>query len=326
MKKIAIIGAGISGLSLATLLKNKAEITVFDKARGVGGRMSTRRWGQHSFDHGAPFFSANSDHFKQFLQQYIDSGVVQKWQPSKVIFDRDKPERLCVDADNIYVASPAMNSLCKALSVDLDIELNREITATKFTQDKWRLLCNGELHDEAFDWLICTAPAAQAASLVAQNLTNTSLANNYQMTPCFTVMSAFDKMPPLEFELAEFCDSDVQRIVVNHVKPGRKQSPSIVIQSTASWAAHQIESPPVDVLNHLLQHAHQLTGINFAKTEHNSLHRWLYAGASQQSLQNYLIEPTSNLGLCADWFANGTVDCAFNSAHALAEQLGPLLE
>ena len=41
--KVAIIGAGLSGLSAAHLLNNHANISIFEKARGVGGRMSTRQ-------------------------------------------------------------------------------------------------------------------------------------------------------------------------------------------------------------------------------------------------------------------------------------------
>lgn len=41
MKRIAIIGTGITGLSLANSLKN-AKITFFDKSRKAGGRISTR--------------------------------------------------------------------------------------------------------------------------------------------------------------------------------------------------------------------------------------------------------------------------------------------
>jgi predicted NAD/FAD-binding protein len=40
MTRIAILGAGVSGLTVANNLKNHAEITIFEKARSVGGRMS----------------------------------------------------------------------------------------------------------------------------------------------------------------------------------------------------------------------------------------------------------------------------------------------
>jgi predicted NAD/FAD-dependent oxidoreductase len=53
MKKIAIIGAGLCGLSVAHFLKDGAKITLFEKELGVSGRMSTRRTWIYFFDHGA---------------------------------------------------------------------------------------------------------------------------------------------------------------------------------------------------------------------------------------------------------------------------------
>ncbi len=71
MKKIAIIGAGIAGLTIATYLqKQNLNITIFDKGRGVGGRMSSRRteWGY--LDHGTQYFSVKSPEFQTFIGQY----------------------------------------------------------------------------------------------------------------------------------------------------------------------------------------------------------------------------------------------------------------
>jgi predicted NAD/FAD-dependent oxidoreductase len=68
--KIAIIGAGIAGLTLATLLnQNQPDIDVvhFEKSRGVGGRMATRYTATHSFDHGAQFFTLRTNSFRDFL-------------------------------------------------------------------------------------------------------------------------------------------------------------------------------------------------------------------------------------------------------------------
>lgn len=44
LPKVAVIGAGISGLICArVLVEHGMEVTVFEKSRGIGGRMSTRR-------------------------------------------------------------------------------------------------------------------------------------------------------------------------------------------------------------------------------------------------------------------------------------------
>ena len=62
-KNIAIIGAGLSGLIAARELAKNNDVTIFEKARGVGGRMATRRannlkFDGFNFDHGTQYFTA----------------------------------------------------------------------------------------------------------------------------------------------------------------------------------------------------------------------------------------------------------------------------
>ena len=62
-QRVLIIGAGMAGLSCAAALGSVGHaVTLIDKARGPGGRMSTRRvdtpLGQAAFDHGAQYFTA----------------------------------------------------------------------------------------------------------------------------------------------------------------------------------------------------------------------------------------------------------------------------
>ena len=38
---VAIIGGGISGLTVSQLLQSEFDITLFEKARGLGGRLAT---------------------------------------------------------------------------------------------------------------------------------------------------------------------------------------------------------------------------------------------------------------------------------------------
>lgn len=325
MKSIAIIGAGISGLSAAKLLGNKADITVFEKARGVGGRMSTRRSETHSFDHGAPFFSVSDDRFKTFLAPFLAADEIQKWAPRRSLYDRREEQLIDAETAELYVAVPSMNSLCKALSRGQKLNLNGQVTATQFQRGKWTLFCDGKAYVKDFDWLICTAPPAQTQALLPKNILPFNLADSYHMSPCFSVMSSFESAVPLNIELAEFKNCDIQRIVANHTKPGRKPAQSTVIYSSAAWATAHLESHPNQVLDYLLQHAQQLTGIDFSKASDHKLHRWLYASASMPSSQHYLLERNVNLGLCADWLAEGTVESAFNSASALCEKLRPLL-
>ena len=54
-----IIGAGLTGLFLGKLLKDKGEeVLILEKSRGLGGRVATRRIDQLGLDHGAAFLTA----------------------------------------------------------------------------------------------------------------------------------------------------------------------------------------------------------------------------------------------------------------------------
>jgi protoporphyrinogen oxidase len=67
MTKIAVIGAGISGLTCAYELQQAGlDVTVFERDKYVGGRMSTRTKNGLDFDIGANFFVKHYKHTKQY--------------------------------------------------------------------------------------------------------------------------------------------------------------------------------------------------------------------------------------------------------------------
>ena len=66
MNNVAIIGAGMTGLSLAYNLQNM-NVTIFDKSWRPGGRVSTRMHDNLIFDHGAHYLSLNHN-----AEQLID--------------------------------------------------------------------------------------------------------------------------------------------------------------------------------------------------------------------------------------------------------------
>lgn len=77
-KRVAVVGAGISGLSAAYELKKAGfEVTVFEKNATVGGRMATRCKYLLPFDIGADFFIEHYQHTHQYVQEL---GLDLKWQ------------------------------------------------------------------------------------------------------------------------------------------------------------------------------------------------------------------------------------------------------
>ena len=88
--KVAVIGAGIAGLSCATALKNaRFQVTVFEKSRGVSGRLSTRVTEQWQCDHGAQYFTARDPLFYSEVERWLDAKVAQLWEPILKEFDHN---------------------------------------------------------------------------------------------------------------------------------------------------------------------------------------------------------------------------------------------
>jgi len=69
LKKIAVIGTGLSALSLVHHLPS-LDITFFEKSWRPGGRISTRRHQDYIFDHGAHYLK--EDHGVIGFNEYLE--------------------------------------------------------------------------------------------------------------------------------------------------------------------------------------------------------------------------------------------------------------
>ena len=130
MKKIAIIGAGLAGITVANLLKDYAEVKIFEKSKGPGGRMSTRRRENYSFDHGAQYFTAREEPFQKFIQPLIEQGVIEIWNTRYAKFDGANiisASRMSSQEPR-YVGVPGMNNILKFLAQGIKIDTGKKLS------------------------------------------------------------------------------------------------------------------------------------------------------------------------------------------------------
>ena len=90
--KVAIVGAGLTGSTLAKELADSGiEVSVFDKARGPGGRSSNKRFKNNlCFDHGVQYISPKSKIFTKYIKKLYKNKILKTWNDNHLDFTFEK--------------------------------------------------------------------------------------------------------------------------------------------------------------------------------------------------------------------------------------------
>jgi renalase len=79
--KYAVIGAGISGASLAFHLQQYGhQVDIFDKGRALGGRLSTYQKDSQTFDYGSTLINTYPKSFLSTLNQWEKLNLIRPYQ------------------------------------------------------------------------------------------------------------------------------------------------------------------------------------------------------------------------------------------------------
>jgi renalase len=323
MATIAVIGAGLAGLVASRELARDHDVVVFEKSRGLGGRMATRRADSFEFDHGAQFFTAQSDAFRRFLEPLIEAGVVTDWPARFAELRRGEivATRQWNEDYPHYVGAPAMNAIAKNLASGLDVRPDTAVRSLTRCGEQWQLAGDGRKLLGEFDWVIVTAPAAQTADLLAAT-SIAPAATKVRMDACYALLLGFEVPPDLPWQAAMVGHADISWISINNSKPGRPASPSLVVHSTNAWANANVDEDLASVRRHLAGEFREVTGIDAAAATFVDVHRWRYANVDRQGGDLYALDAEQKLAACGDWFVRGRIEGAFSSAKALAGRIG----
>ncbi len=321
---MAIIGAGLSGASLAYLLREKINTTLFEKARGVGGRMSTRYADDFQFDHGATGFTARDPEFQNFLAPFIENQTITAWHPSIVSLKPGSPATPSQWQETRYVASPKMNALCKALTQDQPLHLKTQIIALKQHPNGWLLTDANQVDHGPFDWVVSSIPAPQATQLLPTDFSHHASLQTIQMQGCYSLMIGLPTPLDLKWEVAHVDNSPISKIIVNSRKPNRATPYTLLAQTTPEWAEAHLDSDR-DALKHQLRlEMENLLGEPLQHATYLALHGWRYAStitSPNAKTPTHFIDHDLKLAACGDWCLQGDVESAFLSVYGFEKRL-----
>lgn len=325
---VAVIGAGMAGLSAARdLARSGRRVQVFDKARGVGGRMATRRHETGAFDHGAQYFTVRSPEFETQVADWGARGLAAPWDGRVV--------RLAVDGtvsesdpEERHVGVPKMSVLARDLAQGLDdrleIHCGAQIGAARPGPGGWRLETRDGVGIGPFASLVLAIPPAQVPPLVAEATALADLrawVGEVGIDPCQAALVSFRERLPLPFDAAFVADSPLSWIARNGSKPGRPEGECWVLHGTPEWSRAHVETTPDEVGTLLLPAFREAIGRPLPETRYVGSHRWLYARTRTPAEQACEWRPREAIGLCGDWMLGCRVEDAFRSGRALARRM-----
>jgi renalase len=339
--KIAIVGAGISGLSCATVLdKAGFQVTLFEKSRGVSGRLSTRMTAHWQCDHGAQYFTARDPLFHAEVQRWIDADVARLWQPSLKVFDGKNFSAKEANDGHLterYVGYPSNSSPARWLATQLNLMTQTTIDRIEKHGNQWQLHSKEHgLHAECFDFLVLSIPAPQATALLNNTQsTLTSLCAQVKATPCLALMVQFNASINCNFDGLFINSGLLSWISRDSSKPGRTANQDMGIETWllhahSQWSKSHIDDESELIANYMLEEFRRILNLDAAAHDAepvltnqlgHTLHRWLYADFEHYFTNHYLFDTEQNIGLCGDWLNGGKVQGAWLSGLHLAKQL-----
>jgi len=335
----AIIGAGIAGLACARVLHEAGRpVTLLEKARGAGGRMSSRRLPDAVVDLGAQFFSVRDPAFGRQVEAWRQAGCASRWPQSLWSAEAAGWQRHRDDLER-FIGNPRMSAVTRHLAEGLTILAETRIEHLEGNAGRWWLVDQHGKRHGPFAQVVVSAPTPQAHALVAAH--DASLAAACEAViqrPCWAAWALFDEpLPTLpgvddDWQAVRLSpghgSSPLRFVTRNHRKPGRAdQGESLSLLAHLDWSETRLEDSPETAAEALFDAFQRALPGGLALPEPRELgaHRWRYAQpdvfAGGEPVNLDYRRSASGLALCGDGWRGPRVEDAWLSGHHLGEAL-----
>jgi len=305
---VLVVGAGISGLTLARhLVQHGEKVTVFDKSRGVGGRLASRRGGGVTWDHGIPSLSPSD----------IPPEIYVDWKSLGILENRKDQTALS------WICPEGMTQLPKALEKGVDVIRDAKI-------DLIRVGPGGKvwmIRDGSGTWhygnkLVLAIPAPQAELLLEgsfpqQMVSLKEALSQVKYRSTLTVLATVNRK---KFENLDLKPVGPIEVIIDNGEKGVQGSlGALTIHLNESYSAKNFELSEQKVLSEIKKIVKNKMGIDILNLV---LKKWRYSQVSVALEDPFLAAKlTSPLYVIGDGFCGGGLKGALMSASSLADRL-----
>ncbi len=349
MWDVAIVGAGLTGLTCAQILHRQGyQVLVLEKSRGLGGRIATRRLHDTCADHGVRYLEPFAANLHQLIQDLLSQELVQRWDYGVYSVDGDGNWQPIAPSLPRYIAPKGISAVVQPLAMGLEIWRQRRVSRLIPNHDHWHIHLEVGNATEAVPYplevtaraVVSAIPAPQALDLLTPLATDS------------TVATLIDRLRPVSYDpclavIAGYAPDQASVLTAHHADWGaiarpdhpvlawigwdsRKRPhpphPVLMIHSTPAYAQAYLEAPDLQPVALELLHSVQEQFPELAPPQWWQIHRWRYAIPQTAILETALAaELPAAIVLGGDWCGGNLIESALISGNACAERVKQML-
>ena len=307
--KIAVVGAGISGLVCARhLVAGGQEVTVLEKSRSLGGRCATRKFGDHVVDTGAQYFTVRDPIVRKEIEQVASVQFKKITQP--ILIAGKKGEVYREGEERFYIGN-GNNRLGAMLADGLEIRKEVEVGVVALVGKEW------EVAGGRYDVVVSSAPWPQSAKILG----GSQDAVGYE--PNLTALLEYNGgwSGAVYAQIDSSGEDPLGWVACENAKVGRVVDGSTVyvIQASAKYSRENLEKKPEEWVGDLQARLEQAWGLNPEKRGQVMSHRWRYARRERDS--GHPAELPKGLYLCGDSEVDSRLESVWRSGKETAEKI-----
>lgn len=319
---IAIIGAGLAGLTCGTALKGLvSSVRVFEKNIYPGGRISRFRVGEYEFNHGAQYFTVNNPLFWNIVSAWQTDGIVRSWDGWIVELQNGQVSNTDM-ATQRFVGQPRMQVIAENLASNCDLTTSTTVGELEMqSAGGWRLFNDRGDYLGVFDIVIIATAGNQVAALCRDVPTISRLADKIDMTVCWAGMFAFEQKLDLPFDAANVLDSPLSWISHSQLTDQKSEFDCWLMHATPEWSQRYAASFRGRVMHSLLDAFWAATDLAPVIPVFSSVHCWKHALPINPIGEDSLFDETRAIGACGDWCTAPRIEGAVLSGFSMADRV-----
>ena len=308
-KRAGIVGAGIAGARCAGLLAEAGwEVDVFEKSRGAGGRLSTRRLEHGWATLGAPLVSARRAPFRAQLEAWAREGGLSA--VPHALYGRSNKGWSTAALDGHYRFTVEPSRLVRQLSGAARVYPATRVTAV---QPHALVLEDGRTLD-GYDRVIVGVPAPQAMALLDALPALRDQLAGVRYRPVWSFLMRWDGGPAVD--VIRF-DDPLLEVAVR--QPGGGDG-LWAVHSSQGFAETYLEAHEMEASTRAASALMGLLGLPWP-VEVEVSHLWRYARPQTPVGNGWIDAPGHGVVLIGDGVAGVGVERAWESGTAAAQAI-----